>query len=204
MLAAYEPPSGHGVRVNGYGYTGYRTNPRFNSLLAKVIVHDRAGWRDAAAKARRALSEFRVSGVPSNMPFLHAVLGDADFVSGAVHTRFVEERAGKLIASATTPDLRWFEPVGAASATRLAGAQVDPLDPLAVVRYGKEAVTSDDDNTVTDTVGPEGTVALRAPMQGLVVSLAVSAGDTVHARQEVLVMEAMKMQTASLPRPLAS
>ena len=195
VLAAYEPPSGHGVRVDGYGYTGYRTNPRFDSLLAKVIVHASSGrLADAAAKARRALSEFRVSGVPSNIPFLHAVLGDADFVSGAVHTRFVEERAGKLIASATTPDLRWFEPVGAASATRLAGAQVDPLDPLAVVRYGKEAVTSDDDNTVTDTVGPEGTVALRAPMQGLVVSLAVSAGDTVHARQEVLVMEAMKMQ----------
>ena len=198
VLAAYEPPSGHGVRVDGYGYAGYRTNPRFDSLLAKVIVHAGSGrLEDAAAKARRALSEFRLTGVQTNISFLQAVLADAEFRSGAVHTRFVEERAAALLAGDTASERRWFEPAGGpAAATKLAGAKVDALDPLAVVRYGKEAADTDaDDEDVTpDFAGPEGTVALRAPMQGTVVALAIAIGDAVRARQEVLVMEAMKMQ----------
>src|ERR1019366_3231020 len=43
MLTAYETPSGPGVRVDGFGYTGYRTSLRFDSLLAKLIVHASAG-----------------------------------------------------------------------------------------------------------------------------------------------------------------
>ncbi|HET6182790.1 MAG TPA: carboxyl transferase domain-containing protein [Acetobacteraceae bacterium] len=198
VLSVYEPPSGHGVRVDGYGYGGYRTNPRFDSLLAKVIAHAASGRvEDAAAKARRALSEFRVSGVPTNIPFLQSVLRHPDFLAGAVHTRFVEERAATLVAGAAQSARRWFEPAGAdAAATRLAGAKVDPLDPLAVVRYGKEArgPEADEGEVAADIAGPEGTVALRAPMQGTVVSLAVGEGDAVRAGQEVLVMEAMKMQ----------
>src|SRR4029078_3551814 len=77
-IAIYEPPSGHGIRVDGYGYAGYRTNPRFDSLLAKLIV--RAGWgriEDVTAKAYRALCEFRVAGVPTNIGLLQALLRQA-------------------------------------------------------------------------------------------------------------------------------
>ncbi len=199
VLAAYEPPSGYGVRVDGYGYAGYRTNPRFDSLLAKVIVHAASGrLEDASAKARRALADFRITGVPTNIPFLQAILRDQDFLSGAVHTRFVEEHAGSLLSDDGAPERRWFEPAGASAATtKLAGARVDPLDPLAVVRYGKKADAQDDpdeEDLPPYIVGPEGTVALHAPMQGTIVSLAVSIGDEVRPGQEVLVMEAMKMQ----------
>ena len=63
-IGVYEPPSGRGVRVDGYGYAGYRTNPRYDSLLAKVIVHAPTdGFAEAAAKAERALAEFRIAGV---------------------------------------------------------------------------------------------------------------------------------------------
>ncbi|HJU19002.1 MAG TPA: carboxyl transferase domain-containing protein [Stellaceae bacterium] len=192
VLAAYEPPSGQGVRVDGYGYAGYRTNPRFDLLLAKVIVHTASGrLAEAAAKARRALSEFRIAGVETNIPFLQAVLRDRDFLSGRARTTFVEERAASL--SAAEPERRWFEP--AAAAARRAGAKIDPLDPLAVVRYGKEAAEAGEDETAADgSSGPYGTIALPAPMQGTIVSLAVAAGDTVRPGQEVAVMEAMKMQ----------
>ena len=61
VLSAYDPPSGPGVRVDGYGYAGYRTNPRFDSLLAKVIVHGRGGFAQLAGKAVRALAEFRLA-----------------------------------------------------------------------------------------------------------------------------------------------
>jgi acetyl/propionyl-CoA carboxylase alpha subunit/acetyl-CoA carboxylase carboxyltransferase component len=197
VLAAYEPPSGRGVRVDGYGYAGYRTNPRFDSLLAKVIVHTASGQlADAAAKATRALSEFRIAGAETNIPFLQAVLRDRDFLSGLAHTTFVEERAASLFAVAPEPARRWFEPAGAAPVRR-AGAKVDPLDPLAVVRYGKEAAEADGDETADDDPsGPDGTIALSAPMQGMIVSLAVAVGDTVRPGQEVAVMEAMKMQHA--------
>src|SRR5690606_40671641 len=43
-LSAYEPPGGHGIRVDGYGYSGYTTNPGFDSLLAKLIVHADADY----------------------------------------------------------------------------------------------------------------------------------------------------------------
>ena len=60
-IGVYEPPSGRGVRVDGYGYAGYRTNPRYDSLLAKVIVHTPTdAFAEAAAKTERALAEFRI------------------------------------------------------------------------------------------------------------------------------------------------
>jgi acetyl/propionyl-CoA carboxylase alpha subunit/acetyl-CoA carboxylase carboxyltransferase component len=197
VLSAYEPPSGHGVRVDGYGYTGYRTNPRFDSLLAKVIVHAASGrLADAVAKARRALEDFRIAGVPTNVAFLRTILADPDFTAGAVHTQYVAENAARLIAAAAATEARWFDPAGAATATRLAGAKVDALDPLAVVHYGKETAAAEEQDldAGVDLTGPEGTVALRAPLQGMIAALAVAVGDTVRTKQEVLVMEAMKMQ----------
>ena len=72
-IAAYEPPSGPGLRVDGYGYGGYVTSTAFDGLLAKVIV--RAGtYAEAIARADRALQEFRLEGVATNIGFLRAVL----------------------------------------------------------------------------------------------------------------------------------
>ncbi|MCX7383069.1 MAG: carbamoyl-phosphate synthase large subunit [Alphaproteobacteria bacterium] len=197
VLSAYDPPSGPGVRVDGYGYAGYRTNPRFDSLLAKVIVHARSGrLADAASKAVRALGEFRLAGAACNIGFLQALLTHPDLLAGRLHTRFVEEHIAALTTAAATPS-RFFEPAG--SAARRPGARVDATDPLAVVTYGKSGAaageTQDATGDVTgDVTGPDGTEALRAPMQGTIVSLAAATGDTVLVGQEVLVMEAMKMQ----------
>src|ERR1041385_1460396 len=55
-IEIYEPPSGRGIRVDGFGYAGYRTGARFDSLLAKVIVHSPSPRvADAISKAYRAL-----------------------------------------------------------------------------------------------------------------------------------------------------
>ena len=84
-ISVYEPPSGRGVRVDGYGYAGYRTNPRYDSLLAKVIVHTPGDdFAQAAAKAERALAEFRISGVASNIPFLRALLKEQAVLNGGM------------------------------------------------------------------------------------------------------------------------
>ncbi|MGE0222409.1 MAG: carboxyl transferase domain-containing protein [Acetobacteraceae bacterium] len=195
VLSAYEPPSGPGVRVDGYGYAGYRTNPRFDSLLAKVIVHSRGDrFADAASKTLRALSEFRVAGVPTNIGFLQAVLRHPGVLDGQMHTRFVEEQVAALVAAGAEP-ARYFEPQ--AAAPRRPGAKLETTDPLGVVLYGKSGAPAAAAATEPDEVaGPEGTVPLRAPMQGTIVALSLAEGAEVRAGQEVLVMEAMKMQHA--------
>ncbi len=194
-ISVYEPPSGRGVRVDGYGYAGYRTNPRFDSLLAKVIVHSPTNrFEDAAAKTARALSEFRISGVATNISFLRTFLRDSTVLTGGMHTRFIDENAAALVAAEAEP-ARYFETQTAAP--RRPGARLETADPLGVVLYGKSgAPVPAEEEAPDDISGPEGTVALRAPMQGTIVALSVEEGATVSAGQEVLILEAMKMQHA--------
>ncbi|MCW5745201.1 MAG: carbamoyl-phosphate synthase large subunit [Alphaproteobacteria bacterium] len=203
-LGTYEPPSGPGIRVDGFGYAGYRTGVRFDSLLAKLIVHAGAGdLKDAAAKAYRALCEFRIAGVASNIGFLQNLLGHADVAAGRLHTRFVEEHIAALLAPPSAEHTRlYFEPPGGATAQRLAGVKLDSSDPLAVLALGKQDAPAAASlpgapvaGATPDAIdGPEGTTPLIAPMQGTIVSLSVGAGDAVRAGQPVLVMEAMKME----------
>ncbi|MBV8870741.1 MAG: carbamoyl-phosphate synthase large subunit, partial [Acetobacteraceae bacterium] len=165
-IARYEPPSGPGVRVDGFGYAGYRTVSSFDSLLAKLIVHaPSAQYADAISRARRAVGEFRIEGVATNLGFLAALLDHPDLATGAVTTRWLDERAGEL-AEAT------------------AGRSIDPFfaeaEPIA--------------QATAEASGPPGTVAVAAPMQGSVVSLAVREGDLVAPGKTVAVLEAMKME----------
>jgi acetyl/propionyl-CoA carboxylase alpha subunit/acetyl-CoA carboxylase carboxyltransferase component len=182
-ISVFEPPTGPGVRVDSYGYAGYRTNPNFDSLLAKVIVHaDR--FAAAVVRGERALAAFRLDGAPSNIGFLRALLADKDVRANKVHTRFIDEHAGRLIGVAA----KFAAP--AATTSRQAGARVDAVDPLAVLAFGKaqgKAASAEPD-------APEGTIAVPAPMQGTIVSLAVKEGDAVAAGQPLLIMDAMKMQ----------
>jgi acetyl/propionyl-CoA carboxylase alpha subunit/acetyl-CoA carboxylase carboxyltransferase component len=200
-LTVFEPPGGPGVRVDTFGYAGYRTSPRYDSLLAKVIVHARSGrLEDVAGKAERALAQFRVSGVPTNIGFLRAVLGHEAVKGGRGTTRFIEDKAADLVAAATA--LRTTSGAGATPGARLAGAKVDTIDPLAVLDHartageggGPQAPFAAAPSAAPAMEGPEGTVAVVAPMQGTIVSLAVAEGDEVRGGQDVLVMEAMKMQ----------
>ena len=192
-LAAFDPPSGPGVRVDTYGYAGYRTNPNFDSLLAKVIVHSPSSdFADALKRAERALASFRLEGAPSNIAFLRALLAHPDFRADKVHTRFIDDHAKELIEAATKlqPGL-FFQAATATSTPRQAGARVDAVDPLAVLAFGK---STQQPATEASSDAPEGTVAVPAPMQGTIVSIAVKEGDAVAAGQPLLVMDAMKMQ----------
>jgi acetyl/propionyl-CoA carboxylase alpha subunit len=205
-LAVFEPPSGPGIRVDTFGYAGYRANPRFDSLLAKLIASSRSGELGAVAgKAYRALCEFKTSGVPTNIAFLQNILGHREFLAGRFDTGFVDAHAAELAGPGDGVHRRlFFEP---ALATRQVGARVDPGDPLAVLVHGKSATPPSGADAIAagglapldgaahvERPGPEGTVPLLAPMQGTVVSVTVPEGALVRAGQEVLVMEAMKMQ----------
>jgi acetyl/propionyl-CoA carboxylase alpha subunit/acetyl-CoA carboxylase carboxyltransferase component len=187
-LSVYEPPTGPGVRVDGFGYSGYRTSVKFDSLLAKVIVHSgEADLTAAARKAERALSEFGIVGVPTNIPFLRALLKSPAFAAAEVHTRFVEEHAQALGAAAAA-----LMPAGGAKKTRVLSAKLATMDPLAVLNHGKTAGET--------TVPPvphrddDGSTALPAPLQGTIINVTVAAGETVRAGDAILIMESMKME----------
>ncbi len=165
VLSVFEPPSGPGIRVDTFGYAGYRTSPNFDSLLAKLIVHAAStDYADAVRRAARALSEFRIEGVATNISFLRTLVAHPAFVSNAITTRFVEAHAAELV-----------KPVEARERYFAGGGPAD----IAATKFVK---------------GPAGSEAVGAPMQGKVVSIDVGEGDAVHAGQQIAVLEAMKME----------
>ena len=116
-LAVYEAPNGPGVRTDGFGYAGYSTSTAFDSLLAKVIGHSPLpDFEAAVARTRRALSEFRIEGVGTNIPFLNNVLQHEDFLAGEVTTRWVDENLHHLAIPAAETKQRFVTKAGAGPA----------------------------------------------------------------------------------------
>ncbi|MCX7319547.1 MAG: biotin/lipoyl-binding protein [Hyphomicrobiales bacterium] len=167
-LAVFEPPSGPGVRVDTFGYAGYRTSAAFDSLLAKVIVHTPSQWVDVIAKGKRALREFRIEGVATNIPFMQAILAHADFQANRVSTSFIDRHVGDLVGAAQAVGKPLFDPVGT----------------------GGDARSSQD----AALPAPEGSIAVSAPLQGTVVSIPVAEGDVVRPGQQLAIIESMKME----------
>ncbi len=91
-ISVYRSPGGAGIRLDGgTTYAGAEVSGYFDSLLVKLTCRG-PDLETAVARARRALAEFRIRGVATNLPFLQAVLAEPDFVAGAVTTGFVDER----------------------------------------------------------------------------------------------------------------
>ncbi|MPZ74106.1 MAG: pyruvate carboxylase [Nitriliruptorales bacterium] len=92
VITAYRSAAGAGIRLDaGSAYVGAEVRAYFDSLLVKVTARGR-DLRAAATRARRALAEFRVRGVATNVAFLGAVLADPDFLDGRTDTSFIDDR----------------------------------------------------------------------------------------------------------------
>jgi acetyl/propionyl-CoA carboxylase alpha subunit/acetyl-CoA carboxylase carboxyltransferase component len=163
-LTRFVPPSGPGVRVDTFGYEGYQTNPAFDPLLAKLVVHA-PDYTLALGRAKRALDEFLIGGVETNIPFLRALLENPEVAGRRTHTRIVEENVAALVREST----QWKPQEIAVTPATAAPAKAQ-------------------------TTAPEGTVAVPAPMQGKIVSFSVAVGDLVRQGTPVAVLEAMKME----------
>ncbi len=167
-LNTYEIPSGPGIRVDGYGYSGYNTNPAFDSLLAKLIVTSHSDkYGNAVARARRALEEFRIDGVKTNIPLLLNLLARQEVKNNDIYSRFIEDNATLLAATTDRRKERFF-PDG----------MVNPTG----------------NTTLQKPSAPPGTIPLTAPMQGCVVNIEVIEGDAVAVGQKLVVLESMKME----------
>ncbi len=97
-IAAYRSPGGAGVRLDGAtASAGAEVTGHFDSMLVKLTCRGR-DFPTAVRRASRALAEFRIRGIRSNIPFLRAVLADPEFVAGNLSTSFIDERPELLAA----------------------------------------------------------------------------------------------------------
>lgn len=168
-LHAFEPPSGPGIRVDTHAYTGYTPGLRFDSLLAKVIAHVNTGtYAEVLARIYRALCEFRIEGIETNIAFLQNLLRHPEVIAHRIDTGFVEEHIQELLAPGTEVHQRLY--------------------------FSQTSQPSAAQDTIRAQEQPAGTIAVRAPARGTVVSLGVQPGDHVQRGQQVAVLEAMKME----------
>ena len=122
-------------------------------------------------KAARALREFRIAGVATNIPFIQAVLAHPDFVGNRISTGFIDTHVAALVGASR----EMARPLFFASADAAGGAAAAPKagDPAA---------------------GPAGSVAVPAPLQGTIVAIEVAEGDMVRPGQQIAILESMKME----------
>ncbi|WP_457593909.1 acetyl-CoA carboxylase biotin carboxylase subunit [Hydrogenimonas sp.] len=88
-------PGGPGVRIDSSVYDGYAISPHYDSMVAKLIVWD-LDWQSAVAKARRALDEFYVEGVKTNIPLHRAIVRDPDFIEGRFDTGYLDKKLDRF------------------------------------------------------------------------------------------------------------
>lgn len=202
-ISVYEAPNGPGVRTDGFGYAGYATSTSYDSLLAKVITQTRSKQiKEAAARASRALSEFRLEGVGTNIGFLQKILNHADFGTAEIHTRWIDDHVSELAEGSDTARSRFVEPVAVATDSGdagFAGARIDTGNPLALFDHDAKVKAERASGTGAasepqELTGPDGSYGLIAPIQGTIVSLDVAVDDEVQKGQQVAVVEAMKME----------
>jgi len=97
-IVAYRSPGGAGVRLDGAtASAGSEVTGHFDSLLVKLTCRG-SDFPTAVARARRALAEFRIRGIRTNISFLQAVLDDPGFVRGEITTSFIDDRPALLAA----------------------------------------------------------------------------------------------------------
>jgi len=90
ITGVYEP-AGPGIRVESGVYDGFEVTPYYDSLIAKVIVWGETRG-DAILRMLRALDEFRISGIKTNIPFCQQLFGSASFIGGQFDTTYLEQR----------------------------------------------------------------------------------------------------------------
>jgi len=197
-IIGYREPSGPGVRVDGWVSAGV-TIPRFyDNLLAKLVVWAPTRTR-AIGRAKRALHEYQITGVPTTIPVHRAVLDHPDFISARHHTSWLESEINLTAREPEAPgSLPEEEGVLRQDMTvEISGRRF-------VVSYWEPDVGQEDQSAKVRRRPPKpakgpvaaGDGAVTSPMQGTIVKVNVKVGDRVDAEDTICVLEAMKMENA--------
>ncbi|GAA3597958.1 biotin carboxylase N-terminal domain-containing protein [Nonomuraea rosea] len=194
-ITRWRAPSGPGVRLDS-GYEQGETVPgAYDSLVAKLIVTG-ATREQALQRARRALAEFEVEGMPTALPFHQAVVTDPAFTAEpfAVHTRWIETEFDNRIAPYAGP-VTGEEPEERERVTvEVAGKRLEVVLPAGLGGTGRKPAARSAPRRAAKAAPVAGGDALVSPMQGTIVKVAAADGDTVTAGDTIVVLEAMKME----------
>ncbi len=161
QITSYRSPGGPGVRLDGGTvYTGATISAHFDSMLSKLTCRGR-DFATAVGRAERALGEFHVGGVSTNITFLKGVLANADFRDGGVTTTFIDEHPELLDAQVTTDPadkiLSWLadvtvnKPHGSSPTKVFPGSKLPKIDLAASPPDGSRQLLTE--------LGPEGFAA---------------------------------------------
>lgn len=192
-------PLGPGIRIDSAAEPGFTVLPAYDSLIAKLVITGR-NRTESLARARRALDEFQIEGVPSTIGFHRRVLDDPTFIAGGVTTRYLEEHPEVI-------------PAGWEGSTANPAENTESHEQILEVNGRRFTVrTFGDSPRVTTTVttatrnapkrnsngqrgaGHSGSADLISPIQGTVLRIAVESGNQVSAGDLIAVVEAMKME----------
>ena len=206
----FRAPGGPGVRVDSGVESGDSISGNFDSMIAKLIVTGKDRTQ-ALERSRRALAELQVLGLPTVIPFHRKIVNDPAFVASdgkfGVYTRWIETEwvnnlepwGGQLDAIDQVSNARKNVVV------EVDGKRIEVSLPARMLQAGSASATGGraPKRKISSHHGSSGAgnKSIKAPMQSTVVKLAVSAGDKVVEGDQILVLEAMKMeQSISSPR----
>jgi acetyl-CoA/propionyl-CoA carboxylase biotin carboxyl carrier protein len=220
-ISSWGPPSGPGVRLDaGYG-PGMTVPQAFDSLIAKLIVTG-ASRAEALQRARRALAEFEIGGMPTLLPFHRAVVSDPAFTAEpfTVHTRWIETEFAVDLPpqDAAGPAGGDRQPAARERLTvEVGGRRLEVTIPAGLMAAGRDGASAAGGaggpggtgrpaagrgrrgrggrgGAAGAAAGGAGGDALVSPMQGTIVKIVAAEGQRVSAGQTVVVLEAMKME----------
>jgi acetyl-CoA/propionyl-CoA carboxylase biotin carboxyl carrier protein len=198
-ISRWSPPSGPGVRLDTGFEQGMTVPQMYDSMIAKLVVTG-ANRTEALQRARRALAEFEIEGMPTVIPFHRAVIEDPAFTDApfSVHTRWIETEFDNRIppydAEIETSEQGDREKV----TVEVAGRRIEVVLPAglgtsaAAGSSGREAPARRRGGRAT--AAKVGGDALVSPMQGTIVKIVAEDGATVGAGDPIVVLEAMKME----------
>ncbi|MFC8501846.1 acetyl/propionyl/methylcrotonyl-CoA carboxylase subunit alpha [Pedococcus sp. NPDC057267] len=203
-VSVFEPPSGPGVRLDSGVVSGDVVAGAFDSMLAKLIVTGR-DRRQALERARRALAEFVIEGMPTVLPFHRVVVEDPAFAPEGdkpftVHTRWIETEFDNQIQPYAGPVADAPEDAGERQTVvvEVGGKRLEVVLPGGLSLGGGGGTAAKKKAPRRSSAAKGGGAAsgdsLTAPMQGTIVKIAVEEGQQVEAGELVVVLEAMKME----------
>jgi acetyl/propionyl-CoA carboxylase alpha subunit/acetyl-CoA carboxylase carboxyltransferase component len=185
VLTAYKEPTGPGVRVDSCGYLGYAPPPHFDPMFAKLICKSNSthSFDSALDRALRALDEFHISGLPTNLHQLRAILSHPAVRAGDARTTLFSEH----------PEL------GAQNGIPPSGsAPIALLEQQAMVIGGGRAATTlaRVQPTPASLSVADGEEGVESPMTGSIIEIHAKVGAAIEAGATLMIVSAMKMETA--------
>lgn len=191
VIQQFNVPTGPGIRIDSGVVAGSNVPGEFDSLLAKLIVYG-ATREQALCRARRALREFKITGVASVLPFHQAIVNSEAFHQNfSVHTRWIETQS-ELQLTAQPPVRAKNNAPLEHFCVEIDGQQHDLGLPTALFKCLSIGAEVDEARVDPALSKPDNQVV--SPMAGMLHSWSVTDGDWVEADQVIGIVEAMKME----------